>query len=120
MATDEQHIQQFERNTVVAQRLTQFGDYDWAVIALFYASLHLVQTYLVRKGIDVRNHAQRNREIIRDDEVRLVYNSYRELRNYSEAARYECRQFSLEEFEVIRSGVFNSFVTHMRSLLEGR
>ncbi len=118
MATDEQHLQQFERNTAVAQKLSESADYEWAVIALFYAGLHLVQAYLVRGGIDAKNHSQRNREIMRNEEMRAVHESYRALRDDSEYARYECGRFSQQEFEEIRGGTFNRIVTHVQALME--
>jgi HEPN domain-containing protein len=116
LATEEEHFQQSLRNRATALRLSQSGDYEWGVIALFYASLHLVQAYFVRNGVPVQSHRQRDRQIALG-ELRPVFESYKALRIHSEHARYECRAFTREEFEAIQAGAFAAVVEHVQALL---
>jgi hypothetical protein len=117
LATEEQHLAQFEHNEQIARRLSEAADYDWAVIASFYAALHLVQAYFERTGIRADSHRQRGREILRLDALQGVFEAYTILRQYSEQCRYECRRVSMTEYEAIQTGVFASVVTHLRSLM---
>jgi hypothetical protein len=117
LATEDQHLSQFEHNQAVAQRLALSTDFDWAMTALFYAGLHLMQAYLVRIGVTAETHIQRERQILMIPELSPLMDAYRMLRDHSEDARYECRAFSREEFEAIRGGTFASVVTHVQSLL---
>lgn len=117
MPTEEQHLLQFERNREVAQRLSGTADYDWAVVALFYAALHLIQAHLIRTSGPVRTHSERNRRMLNNDDLKPAYDAYRTLRDHSETARYECRRFAQEEFEAIRDGAFATVRDHMEALL---
>ena len=120
MATAAEHLAQSERNAAVAQQLAESADYDWAVTALFYASLHLVQAYLLRRGIRVQTHGQRIRQMMSLAELEPIVDSYRVLQTHSENARYECRNFSSSEFAAIRNGRYSQVLSHLRSLLEAQ
>ena len=115
MATEDQHLSQFLHNSEVAQRLATLADYDWAVTALFYGGLHLTEAYLVRRGVFAETHVQRERQMLMLPELGSMIDSYRTLRDYSEDARYECRRFSQQEFEVIRD-VFTDLVNRVQAL----
>ena len=117
MATRDQHIAQFEHNVAVVQRLSDTEDFDWAVTALFCAALHLIQAYIVERNDGVASHGRRDRLMRSREEFRPVLGAYRTLRDYSEHARYECRQFSRQEFEGVRDGVFAQVVDYVRPLI---
>lgn len=86
MPTQEEHLLQFEHNRQVAQQLSDSAEYDWAIVALFYATLHLIQAHLVRVGVAPRTHAERNRRLLSSVELRPAYDPYRALRDHSEEA----------------------------------
>lgn len=111
---------QFAHNADVAARLAVLADYDWAVIALFYASLHLAQAYLVRRGVFADTHVRRERQMLMLPELESVLDAYRTLRDRSEDARYECRRFSEQEYEAIRGSMFQRVVMHVQTLVETR
>jgi uncharacterized protein (UPF0332 family) len=116
MPTEEQHLAQYERNVLISQHLAEASDYDWAVTALFYAALHLVQAWFVTRNFSVGNHRRRDNEMLASTYLQPILDEYRALRTHSENARYNCRLFSQREFEEIRSGSFATVVAHMESL----
>jgi hypothetical protein len=118
VATVDEHLDQFEHNLEVARRLAGTDDnWDWALTALFYAALHLCQAYMSRQGLQADSHRKRERQMLASSELQPVLNHYKALRNDSEEARYDCRQFSRSEFESIRDGTFSTVSGHLRSLL---
>jgi len=117
LATEGEHLSQFEHNVRVADRLAAMRLYDRAVTALFYAALHLAQAYLVRMGEAAETHVQRERRVLLTPDLRPILHFYRTLRDYSEEARYACRRFNQEEFEVLRDRSFAAVVPHLRALL---
>jgi hypothetical protein len=119
MASEEEHLAQFEHNLDVSQRLAAATDYDWAIVVLFYASLHLVQAWCVRNEQFIEGHRQREQAINGSNELFSIADQYRVLRVDSENARYRCRRFTQEEFEAIRDGVFATVREHLQALLGG-
>jgi hypothetical protein len=118
VATIDEHLDQFQHNDVASQVLARAGDnWDWAVTAMFYAALHLCQAYLIRAGLEANSHGSRDRQMLASPQLRPILDQYRALRNDSQEARYECRRFSLEEYESIREGSFTILTTHLRALL---
>jgi HEPN domain-containing protein len=117
LATEAQHAAQSEHNLLVAGRLADADAYDWAITALFYAALHLLQAYLTRTGIHVTTHMARDRYMRAATDLLPILSDYRALRDASEHARYECRAFSGPEFLSIRDNAFLAITSHLRSLL---
>ena len=116
MASEQQHIVQAARNQEVAELLATGGYHDWAITALFYSAMHLIQAYLVQSGRTANSHWQRRQWIRNLTELRPVLAAFDELQAYSENARYECRNFSQSEFEVAESESYRTVVSHLRSL----
>jgi hypothetical protein len=85
------HLAQARHNFRLYQKLKGEGEFlDWAVTALFYAALHLVQACLIDIASDAfdypRSHEQRDSFIRRKlGDVWLPYNF---LQNQSTRARY--------------------------------
>ena len=119
MAGASEHLAQFDHNLGVADRLADSSDFDWAVTAFFYAALHFTQAYLSTRDVIVASHGQRDRVMRNTAELVSILHSYRTLRDESEHARYECRSYSREEYETIRSTHFAMVVDHMRGLTGG-
>lgn len=65
---------------------------DWQIVALFYAALHLIDTYREVRGIlptdEEPNHSERWRVVASDDRFKNVKNDYRRLIDFGFQARY--------------------------------
>jgi len=79
-----------------AQKLAQRAaasdaDDAWAVVFLFYCSLHLIDGYLKTKGarFEASNHGARRGAIKLAPELRQADPAYRELQSLSEQVRYD-------------------------------
>jgi len=71
---------------------------DWVITAYFYAALHLVEALLyARENLHSDNHAER-REFIRDKGyLTAIQQPYRDLKEFSEQARYRLFPFTASE-----------------------
>ena len=69
------------------------ADDAWAIVFLFYSSLHLVDGYLRTKAPRFlsENHGERNRAIDAAPELRQAKPAYRALKALSEQVRYDPR-----------------------------
>jgi hypothetical protein len=84
---------------------------DWAITALFYAAVHDVQALIVSKGwryIDdqgkswiPRTHTERLSVIKR--ECKHLRADFESLKDWSEAARYECETFLQAQLKLAES-----------------
>ena len=117
MATRDEHLAQAAHNELVAEALVAASHYDWAVTALFYAALHLIQAWLSQSQNPPGNHAARERVMSNSAELRGVLDSYNALRARSESARYDRHRFSAQEYADIRQTLFFSVQTHVGNLL---
>lgn len=116
MATKEQHLAEVTRNESLASRLAEMREYGWALTLLFYASVHLIQAYLVEVGDPAATHAARETQLKRRRPLGPVINHYDALKKDSEAARYDCHSFTESEYQraQIRYGRLQG---HMQRLL---
>lgn len=62
---------------------------EWAVTVRFYAALHYVQAYFAAQNVTFRLHTNRATAIERDSKIKAAHSDYREMQDFSEAARYE-------------------------------
>ena len=113
------HIAPFEYNDALSRSLAESGSFDWAVTVMSYSALHLLQTYFVESGIEVRSHRDRDRQIRDLPDIKPILNQYRVHRVDSETARYECRRFTRDEYESSRAGNLTVVSNHVRVLLGG-
>ena len=98
----QQHLERARRNFAAYQRLRDGGaDLDWAIVALFYTALHLVQAYFVESatsGFDIpRDHEQRRDRILL--KLLPIFHDYRRLQTASHDLRYDpdCAPPSIDE-----------------------
>lgn len=125
MPTERDHLNQVQHNEEVADRLlhSQEPSTQWAVTVLFYAALHLVESYFARHGIvypeprKSPSHGGRIELIRQRPELQPIVDSYRQLLQDSQNARYDCRQFTLGEVEQMQQTLYTPIVNHVRSLL---
>ena len=79
------HLTTAERNRAVAERLidsanTQPISSEWATVAAFYASVHLVNAFLwERQSIEPLNHEERSRFVYMSADLRPFAQIYQRL-----------------------------------------
>ena len=116
MASRDEHMAQAHRNRTLAERLADDGDFEWAVTALFYAALHLIQAYAIAEGFDIGTHAERGRWMRNTTALHAILGPYRVLRSRSQDARYECRRFSRQQFGDLHMHEVARVSEHMSTL----
>ena len=99
-----QHLQGARRNETVAGWLSYTPFTEWAVIALFYAALQLVDSYLVGvKGVTSTTHEVMAANVERDPDLSVaVAQCLQTLRTASEAARYRQQSYTRSEYDHLR------------------
>lgn len=87
----QQHLAKANRNEAFAGEVSTLNpDYhDWQVIAAFYAAVHVIQAYFTKKTRHYpQNHQERDTLVL--NEMAMIYNEYRELKQLSVSCRYLC------------------------------
>jgi hypothetical protein len=89
MGFSRDHTTKAQHNGLVAsQLLAGKSAYDWAVVALFYMAVHLVDAQAARKRRHPGGHAARGQFVFENwPEMEPTYTA---LHQRSEQARYEC------------------------------
>lgn len=72
---------------------------DWVVVGVFYSALHLIEAYLVTKGLHSLSHATRDDWVKNRREMDPIYFDYRDLKQLRMKASYKCCSFSATEVE---------------------
>lgn len=116
MASVEEHLAKAQYNQVVADTFAGSGFYDWAISALFYAALNLMQAYLLEIGMDATTHIRRRQALLSRPELEPIVEPYAVLQLRSEAARYDCKEFTLVDYEQTRRGIYTTLVEYVRQL----
>ena len=63
---------------------------DWALVAIFYAALHHVESYFSTTAAgNARNHSDRYGRIRNDPKISMLSKPYQELRRRCDNARYD-------------------------------
>lgn len=93
MGDPREHLSKSQQNKSRAEvYLRTFADDspDWHVVLCFYSALHIVQCYLLTKGVrfSAENHAQRRQAIRESPELNPIRGKYRDLQDLSEEVRY--------------------------------
>src|SRR5262245_33280957 len=86
----------FRENLALSQRMEQQipDDNGWSCVVRFYAAVHLINAYLIDKS-HVRfdpaaaEHTERKKAMDRCPELRDAPKRYRQLKDVSEAVRYD-------------------------------
>jgi hypothetical protein len=116
MPTTQQHIIQSERNEALFQQLSNGPYTDWAITALFYAALHLIDAWLPAPSRP-RRHVARIREIAATPRLAVVELDYQELKDRSEDGRYNCARFTTADLQIVHSRHYLPLRGHLRGLL---
>jgi len=114
--TPQEHLAQAARNEEFANAIsgleTRFT--QWEVTALFYSALHYVSALLAIQGYEAKNHHQRRALIAQHTDVSYEYDN---LLQYSLDARYELKQFTPEEVELLKADDFRRVKEEILALL---
>ena len=113
-----QHLQAAKRNEVVAGWLAYTPFCEWAVTALFYAALQLVDSYLVGvKRITSTTHEAMAANVERDPDLSVaVAQCLQTLQAASEAARYRQKPFTRTEYDHLREHYYQPLKAEIMKL----
>ncbi|MBI2321452.1 MAG: hypothetical protein HYU88_05020 [Chloroflexi bacterium] len=112
------HLDQANQNLSLADSLRTGQFPQWAVVATFYAALHLVDAYLDRKvGYHPGNHGDRLKQFSRISDLKPLWTDYREMLDRSRDARYNCVQFTNREADALLHTHFDPVKSHIDALL---
>ena len=105
-----EYIQQAAHNADLASYLRQTGKncLDWAVTCLFYAAIHYINAYLVKKHIPLPTSHRGRRNIVRSDSVlSQICQDYCHLGDESRDARYKLKRPSVSDYDTLLVSQFN-------------
>jgi len=81
--------------------------FAWAVTALFYSVVHLSRAFMSRHGAPaITSHKSFETEFLRFARDRSLYKLYRRMKDESEAARYDCRAYTVTDVQMLKKNVF--------------
>src|SRR5438105_848371 len=117
MPSESAHLAQYQRNVSLSRRLESLGEFDWAVITMFYAALHLTDAYLARANIHPPKHARRRKIIANHPALSAIWADYDGLEQESQNARYECIQVTAADVQHLRTRRFAPLEQQLRGWL---
>lgn len=81
------HIAQWKHNRDFLQNIPPRFN-DWMIVAVFYASLHAVDTLLATRKDEAQDHKSRNGKLSQTRSYEKIWKSYRPLYELSRSIRY--------------------------------
>jgi DNA-binding SARP family transcriptional activator len=84
--------------------------------ALFYSALHAVNAYLSKCHKSCSDHGERDREILEDPKLQGIYDEYRDLKVFSQNARYHMHSYSQSQFQEAQN-CLNTIQDHIDPLI---
>jgi hypothetical protein len=99
MPTQQEHLAKAERNAAFAKTLdlSDVAGIEWAMVSLFYSSLHYVEAYLVKIGQPTKSHVSRDTRFRMDKHLKSIAYEYWDLKNFGYRARYEVPNFKASD-----------------------
>jgi len=105
------HLRQARENLehaewILVMRPTDDTALRWAVTAAFYCALHCMTAHLVGRGVSVRKHEDRERELRsrRNGVPFPVFDAYRQLKRRSVVGRYMLQIFTPPQVRALFDG----------------
>jgi hypothetical protein len=119
MPTKEQHVTKADGCAELALSfpLDSQSRIDWALVILFYASLHYVEAYLAKSNVHLRSHIARDNAVSRDASLRRIFREYSDLKFYGYNARYEVSRFRASDVTDFAVRHFATIKAHLAPLL---
>jgi len=120
MSTIAQHKNKIQNNkdfydTFVINGSTNFP--GWAIVVMFYIAVHWVELYFSKcHNTHNANHSERNRSLVNDSNLSVIYSDYKRLYDWSRAARYEAAVFS-SAYVVKAMTRLNNIENHIATLI---
>ena len=116
MPTVQEHRLQAERNEELVAAITTLPERfpEWEVTALFYSALHYVDAFLVAQGLNPGNHHRRSTLA---GELTNIGTEYQDLFELSMDARYRLVEFSTNDADEVKDGIFRRVKEEMLRLL---
>lgn len=113
------HLRSAEDNEDAGKYLISENRFmEWAVTIFFYAAVHHVEAYLYHvHGTHNRDHKTRDNYFQRDRNLKRISDEYWDLKNDSEAARYDCNSFSRIDVVTHIQPNFERVKKHISNLL---
>lgn len=87
---------------------------SWAVVALFYSAVHLMQAYAHAKTPMNMPDTHEKRAVYISNQMRPIASHYRRLRTASEWARYDMRPSDAAQTRRIHDADFKQILIYMR------
>ncbi len=116
MPTLQEHRFQAERNerfvAAIATMPQRFP--EWEATALFYAALHYCDAFLSTQGLYPESHRERN-ALVRNQTN--VWREYQGLFQTSMDSRYRLVEFTADQVDAIKDGIFRRVKEEMLRLL---
>jgi hypothetical protein len=117
--SNSQHVAQADRNEKLAAYLMEespdSGYAGWAITALFYAALHLVDAHLAIEGFHPESHAVRDNYVAFWPTLKPIFEHYRELKQRSEDSRYRCIIFDRQFARTMWTKQFTPLKSHLQT-----
>jgi hypothetical protein len=83
----DRHLKQWKHNRAFARTIdTPYR--DWQVNVIFYTALHLIDATLIKLGVAVTNHTERNEAVKTNQSLASVRTQYLDLYRISRITRY--------------------------------
>ncbi|MCC7371114.1 MAG: hypothetical protein IT306_22050 [Chloroflexi bacterium] len=111
-----EHLAKAQANEALSLSLQSGPALDWSVTILFYAALHLVEAVLAPQAHS-RTHIERDGRVRQHPLLRPIYGQYRELKDASLLARYDCRRFTPADVALLRAYEYDVIKQHLRQPL---
>jgi hypothetical protein len=123
MPTKDQHYKKSKKNIEFYEDIVNTHP-DWAMTGLFYAALHLVDSFLATKqppdGIHPEKHLFRTKVFNTVSELRNLYPHYRALEDFGHKARYTMNAFTSKSADEAHTRYFKPIKEEIDRLLETR
>ncbi len=110
-----EHIAEAHANYRRYERfLNNSEEVSWAVVALFYSAVHLMQAYAHAKTPMNMPDAHEKRAVYISNQMKPIASHYRRLRTASEWARYDMRPSDAAQTRRLHDEAFKQILIYMR------
>jgi hypothetical protein len=118
MPSREQHLQKASANKAFAGEIVRDNPTraGWAITALFYSALHLVEAYNAKFNFHCASHSQRIDDLDRNPVHRPIRDIFKDLYSYSRNARYNAVSYGDPEYQKAL-GWLSTIEAHVSNIL---